>query len=126
MDARPEPSLYGACHSGAVRLRLPFPPEKAIRCNCSICRRLGAVLAYYEFGTVAIEGQPEHTAAYIQGDRTLGTFRCKTCGVPTHWEPLAPQPGARHGVSLNNFEPWLLESVPVRRFDGAETWTFLD
>lgn len=126
MDARTETSLHGACHCGAVRLRLPFPPEKATRCNCSICSRLGAVWACYEFGTVAIEGHPEHTAEYIQGDRTLRTVRCKTCGVTTQWEPLAPQPGAHHGVNLNNFEPRLLDSVPMRRFDGAESWTFLD
>jgi hypothetical protein len=101
-------------------------PEKATRCNCSICRRLGSVWAYYEFGTVLIEGHPDHTDEYIQGDRTLRTIRCKTCGVVTHWEPLSPQLGANHGVNLNNFEPKLLESVPIRRFDGADTWKFLD
>jgi hypothetical protein len=29
-------------------------------------------------------------------------------------------------VNLRNFDPKLLESVVVRRFDGADTWTFLD
>jgi hypothetical protein len=27
---------------------------------------------------------------------------------------------------LRNFDPKLLESVLVRRFDGADTWKFLD
>lgn len=44
----------------------------------------------------------------------------------THWEPLQPEPGMHHGVNLRNFEPKLLESVRIRRFDGADTWTFLD
>jgi hypothetical protein len=101
-------------------------PETATRCNCSLCRRTGTVCAYFEFGTVLIEGHPEQTVDYVQGDRTLRTIRCKTCGVVTHWEPLPPQPGARHGVNLNNFDPKLLESVRVRRFDGADTWEFLD
>ena len=119
-------SLQGSCHCGAVKLTLPFAPEKATRCNCSICRRLGTVWAYFEFGIVLVEGHPDQTAEYIQGDRTLRTIRCKTCGVVTHWEPLAPQPGARHGVNLNIFDPQLIESLHVRRFDGADTWTFLD
>jgi hypothetical protein len=119
-------SLQGTCHCGAVRLTLPSPPEKATRCNCSICRRLGALWVYYEFGTVRIEGHPQNTEEYIQGDRTLRTVRCKTCGCITHWEPLTPQPGAKHGVNLNNFEPGLQELVRVRRLDGADTWTFLD
>ena len=73
-----------------------------------------------------IEGHPENTDEYIWGDKTLRTVRCKTCGVATHWEPLAPEPGQKHGVNLRNFEPGLLASVQVRRFDGADTWTFID
>lgn len=122
----PSPSLQGTCHCGAVRLTLPFAPEKATLCNCSLCRRLGGLWAYYEFGTVVIEGHPEQTEAYIWGDRTLRTIRCKTCGVATHWEPLDGPAGARHGVNISNFEPALVQTVTVRHFDGAQTWTFLD
>src|SRR5690606_40423788 len=69
---------------------------------------------------------PENTEDYTWGDRTLRNIRCKTCGIFTHWDPLDPKPGARHGVNLRNFEPKILESVVVRRFDGVDTWTFLD
>lgn len=116
----------GTCHCGAISVTLPSPPEEAISCNCSICRRLGAVWAYYEFGTVRITGHPEHTQDYIQGDKTLKMIRCSTCGCVTHWEPLDPESGARHGVNLRNFEPGLLESVHTRDFDGADSWEFLD
>jgi hypothetical protein len=118
--------LQGACHCGAVRLTLPSRPQKATRCNCSLCRRIGAVWAYYEFGSVAIQGHPEDTEGYVQGDRTLRTVRCRTCGVATHWESLVPNSDNRQGVNLNNFDPALLAQVNVRRFDGADTWTFLD
>ena len=126
MEQSSLPSLHGSCHCGAVSLTLPSRPEKATRCNCSLCRRVGGVWAYYEFGTVLIDGHPDQTVDYVQGDRTLRTIRCKTCGIVTHWEPLPPKVGARHGVNLNNFEPKLLESVHIRRFDGADTWSFLD
>lgn len=125
-ETQPSPSLEGSCHCGAVRLTLPFLPETATRCNCSMCRRLGTVWAYFEFGTVAIEGHPEHTADYVQGDKTLRTIRCNTCGCVTYWEPLPARAGAKHGVNLNNFEPKLLDAVRIRRFDGADTWEFLD
>ena len=74
---------------------------------------------YFEFGTVEIEGHPENTAEYIQGDGTLKTIRCRTCGCVTHWEPLEPKPGARHGVHLGNFDPELIASVRARKFDGV-------
>jgi hypothetical protein len=54
---------------------------------------------YFEFGTVKIEGHPQATAEYIWGDRTLRTIHCRTCGCVTHWEPLEPKPGAKHGVN---------------------------
>ena len=119
-------SLRGSCHCGAVRITLPSAPDKATDCNCSICRRLAGLWAYYEFGTVLVEGHPENTSEYIWGDRTLRTIRCKTCGVATHWEPLQAVPGQKHGVNLRNFDPAILRSVVVRKFDGADTWTFLE
>jgi hypothetical protein len=130
MNPLPSPaddtSLHGACHCGAVRLTLPVAPAKATSCNCSLCRRTGGIWAYYALGTVIVEGHPEHTDAYVWGDRTLRTVRCKRCGIVTHWEPLDAQPGAVHGVNLRNFDPKLLESVVVRRFDGADSWTFVE
>lgn len=118
--------LVGTCHRGAVTIALPFAPETATSCNCSMCRRLGGIWAYYEFGIVKITGHPERTQEYVQGDKTLRTIRCKTCGCVTHWEPLKPELGLRHGVNLRNFNPKLLETVTVRCFDGADTWEFLE
>lgn len=116
----------GACHCGAVRLTLPSTPEVATRCNCSRCRRIGGPWVYYPFGSVTIQGHPESTTGYLSGDRTLTSFHCRTCGSVTHWEPIDPVAGTRHGVNLGNFDPTLIASVRVRRFDGADTWTFLD
>ncbi len=116
----------GSCHCGAVRITLPFKPEVATACNCSLCRRIGGPWVYFEFGTVKIQGHPEATAEYIQGDKTLRTIHCRTCACVTHWEPLQPTPGAKQGVNLGNFDPELIASVRVRRLDGANTWKFFD
>jgi hypothetical protein len=101
-------------------------PAEVLSCNCSLCRRTAGIWGFYEFGTVVVQGHPENTEAYIWGDRTLRNVRCRTCGIVTHWEPIDPTPGARHGVNLRNFEPALVDALVVRRFDGADTWTFLE
>ena len=95
----------GSCHCGAVRLTLPATPAVATDCNCSLCRRIGGPWVYFEFGSVKIEAEPDALVAYCQGDRTLRTMHCRTCGCVTHWEPLAAAPGAKHGVNLGNFDP---------------------
>lgn len=118
--------LHGSCHCGAVRLSLPYLPEQATRCNCSLCRRIAGTWAYYPVGSVKVEGHPEHTTDYIWGDKTLRNIRCRHCGSVTHWEPLGDTGGGKQGVNLNNFDPAVLDDVRVRRFDGAQTWTFLD
>jgi len=118
--------LAGTCHCGAVKLWIPEVPATATRCNCSLCRRLASTWAYFALGTVRFEGHPEHTEAYVQGDRTLRNLRCKTCGCATHWEPIDPIETPRLGVNLNNFPPALLDRVTIRRFDGADTWTYME
>jgi hypothetical protein len=53
-------------------------------------------------------------------------MRCGHCGCVTHWEPIEPKAGDRHGVNLKMFPRELLERVRIRRFDGADSWTFID
>lgn len=56
------------CHCGAVRLRVAFALERVTDCNCSICRRLGVLWAYYAPAQVTITGL-NSTAAYVRRDK---------------------------------------------------------
>ncbi|MED5621966.1 GFA family protein [Ideonella sp. BN130291] len=114
--------LSSTCHCGAVRVEVPSAPEELTNCNCSLCRRLGGLWAYYPADTVKVHGHPENTDEYIQGDRTLRTVRCKTCGCTTHWEALDPAKVTKIGVNMRNFDPEGLGPVRIRLLDGADTW----
>src|ERR1700712_846535 len=103
MQTRDGP-FEGSCHCGNVRLAISHSPLHLIKCNCSICFRLGARWAHYDASMVKIEGHPRHTSAYVWGGKTLQTFRCNTCGCVTHWEALAPEAGAEVGINMNNFD----------------------
>ncbi|MBF6024673.1 GFA family protein [Lysobacter niastensis] len=117
--------ISGSCHCGAVQIEVPEPPQSLLDCNCSLCRRNAALWAYYPPDAVRVIGHPQHTSEYVWGDRTLRTVRCSHCGCITHWEPL--QPGLeRVGVNMRNFDPAVIAAVPVRHFDGADTWEYLD
>jgi hypothetical protein len=118
--------ISASCHCGAVRIEVPAPPATLTNCNCSLCRRYGALWAYYPVDAVRVTGHPEHTAGYVWGDKTLRTVRCATCGCITHWEPLQPTADGKLGVNMRNFDPDALGAVRLRRFDGANSWTYLD
>ena len=75
--------MKGSCHCGAVRIEVPHAPEWLGRCNCSFCRKIGSLMAYYpDDGRVKIEGE---TVAYIWGDRMISLHHCPTCGCFTDW-----------------------------------------
>jgi hypothetical protein len=110
--------IAGSCHCGAVHIAVPEAPASVKSCNCSICRRLGTLLAYYKPDQVTITHAPGATDAYIWGDKMLALRRCATCGCVTHWEDITASPGDRMGVNARLLEIDI-ESVPVVKFDGA-------
>jgi hypothetical protein len=118
--------ILGTCHCGAIRIELPSPPETVTDCNCSICRRYGALWAFYTIETVRVIGHPENTVAYIWGQKTISTLHCRICGCVTHWESLDPESDNRVGINIRNFDPEAVAGYRVRRFDGADTWAYLD
>ena len=76
------------CHCGAITLEIPEPPTKVTECNCSICRRLGALWVYHPPEKVAILHGQNATSTYVWGDRTLEFCSCRICSCTTHWLPL--------------------------------------
>jgi hypothetical protein len=117
--------LSGSCHCGAVKIQVTRKPRRLTSCNCSICRRQAGLWGYFKPGQVKITARRGAIDHYVWGDKCLSLCRCATCGCVTHWKPLT-RGAKRMGVNLRNFDPSVIESIRVRRFDGAQTWKFLD
>ena len=108
--------LTGSCHCGAVRIEVPAAPEWVASCNCSICRKLGSLVAYYpDDGSVRVEGE---TVPYIWGDRMIALHHCPVCACFTDWRSTSESYG-RVGVNAR-----LLDGFEVREgrslFEGRE------
>ena len=116
--------LTAACHCGAVTLEVKRAPRTLTDCNCSICRRYGALWAYYR--SVRIICQPEHIESYSWGRKTLRFFRCGVCGCITHHERTKQRSGNTVGVNARNMDPGVVASTRIRRLDGAKTWRYFD
>jgi hypothetical protein len=113
-----------SCHCGRVRIEIPEPPTSLTSCNCSLCRRYAGLWAYYPSDQVKLTAGEGETVAYIQGDRTLETHHCRTCGCVTHWRGLG-QHAERSAVNMRLGDPEVLDGTTVRHLDGAETWDLL-
>jgi hypothetical protein len=79
-------TVQGSCHCGTVRIEVPAPTEWVVSCNCSLCRRTGALMAYFPPDAVRVEGA---TTPYLTGDRFIRLHHCPTCACHTHWDANA-------------------------------------
>ena len=118
--------ILGSCHCGAIGFVLLDRPAWLTACNCSYCRRARALWAHTTADRVTLTHTPEATLRYEWGDRTLAFVSCRTCGCTTHWDSLDRAPNRRMAVNCAMADPACLEGLPVRRFDGAESWAFLE
>lgn len=105
----------GSCHCGAIRIMIADDPADASECNCSICRRTGALWTYSSLTLVRVSGDG---VGYVQGDASLTLWHCPTCGITTHWTPMDPAYD-RMAINLRLFEPAIWEALPRRLIDGA-------
>lgn len=115
-------TVEASCHCGGVKLRIAHAPTELKACNCSICRRQGAVMAYYSPTQVQVSPPTGGTDVYMWGDRQIEFHRCKVCGNFTHWAPV-DKALDRMGVNARLMAPELLRDIRVLEFDGADSWT---
>lgn len=113
--------IHGACHCGAVRWQLDGSPEGATACNCTVCRRYGALWAYDHDGEgIHVDGA---TRPYVRG-KAIAFHFCPVCGCMAFWRALAVgQDGKRRiAVNLRLAEPQDVSQVPIDHFDGLDTF----
>ncbi len=118
--------LEGSCHCGAVKLRYDGLPKAVVICNCSICRRLAAMWGHGSIGVITIDAAPDATLGYRWGDKSLAFHTCRICGCTTHWLSEAPEMPRRAAINLRMVESAQISGLPLRHFDGADSWTYLD
>ncbi len=93
-------------------------------CNCTLCRRYGVLWAYdYEGEGIGVSGP---TTVYVRGPDIELHF-CPTCGCVAYWRSqyLDDQQRRRIAVNVRLTEPHEVASVPIRHFDGLDTFEAL-
>ncbi|MBY7959782.1 GFA family protein [Vibrio fluvialis] len=74
------------CHCGAVELELSLPDGivDPRRCDCSICRRKGAIVASVTLDAIRIVKGQESLRLYQFNTQTAKHYFCSVCGIYTH------------------------------------------
>ncbi|MFP3583443.1 GFA family protein [Paraburkholderia sp. SIMBA_055] len=79
-------TLKGSCHCGSVKFEVRTPLAPTARCNCSLCRRKGALMSPpFEAGRLTITQGEDALTLYQFNTRVAKHFFCRHCGIyPFH------------------------------------------
>jgi hypothetical protein len=111
--------MDGSCHCGAVRWRFDGVPTSATSCNCSICRRHGALWAYgFEGEAISVSGE---TGTYVWNNKALAFHFCARCACVVAWLATSRGEDGRLYGAVNlrlAVEPEAVAAVPIVHHDG--------
>ncbi len=109
----------GGCHCGAIRFEMETDLKKAVRCNCSLCRKKGALMHRVKPEQFKILQGENDLVLYQFNTHIAKHFFCRRCGIYTHHHPRsAPDLIA---VNLNCLDDDVDESgLEIICFDGKK------
>ncbi|MEX2354173.1 MAG: GFA family protein [Gammaproteobacteria bacterium] len=114
-----KPIHSGSCHCGTVKFEVSLPNGlvEPRRCNCSMCRRRGAIAASVPLDDLRIIEGREYLSLYQFGTMTAEHYFCSRCGIYTyHRRRSNPDEYGFNIACLEGVDPFELGEVPV--FDG--------
>jgi len=115
-----QPRHRASCHCGAVVLELELPDGivDPRRCDCSICRRKGAIVASVPLSGIRIIQGADVLQVYTFNTHVAKHYFCSRCGIYTHHQRRSypDQYGFNVGC-LEGVNPFDLE--PVAAKDGV-------
>lgn len=109
-----------SCHCGAVVLELYLPNgiEKPRRCDCSICRRKGAIVGSVPLSNIKILKGESELKLYQFNTGTAKHYFCSNCGIYTHHQRRSDPTEYGYNIGcLEGVNPYDLGAIQV--MDGV-------
>jgi len=114
MDLNPTHSM--TCHCGGVEIEVDLPDglRQLRRCNCSMCRRRGAVVASVNLDQLRIKQGADKLSLYQFNTMTAEHYFCSVCGIYTHHRRRSnPKEYGINVACLEGVNPYELGEIPV-------------
>lgn len=115
-----QPRHLASCHCGRVKLELALPDGVVDprHCNCSMCRRRGAVVASVPLSGLRILEGAGHLKVYQFNSFTAKHYFCAHCGIYTHHQRRSDPTQYGYNVGcLEGIDPFDIPDVPT--LDGV-------
>ena len=112
-----QPKHKATCHCRSVELQISLPDGliDVRRCDCSLCRRRGAVAASVPLSDIKIVRGEEFLTLYQFNTKTAKHFFCRKCGIYTHHQ-------RRSNPHLYGINVACLEGINPLKIDEITTY----
>ena len=101
----------GSCHCGGVTFTVSGTIAKGAVCDCSICRRKGAVMAAVETERFTITSGEDNITLYQFNTHAARHHFCKICGIYTHHKRRRDDMIGINTGCLNGFDKKELDEI---------------
>ncbi|TPJ18462.1 GFA family protein [Mesorhizobium sp. B2-7-2] len=111
--------LYkGSCHCGKVAFEVKGELGMAVRCNCSICSRKGALLWAVPHEKLNLVAWGDDLGRYTFGKVQIAHRFCRTCGIHPFAEDVGQGNERSAYININCLDGVDIASIEVFEFDG--------
>ncbi|WP_233161425.1 MULTISPECIES: GFA family protein [unclassified Achromobacter] len=119
----------GSCHCGACRFEVDMNLDHVRSCNCSICRKRGALNHRVPAEAFRPLTPLTDLTIYQWHTRTAKDYFCPTCGILPFRIPSAPTaeelaqgavPFTGWVINVRCLEGVILEDIPIKKIFGAD------
>jgi hypothetical protein len=102
-----------SCHCGRVKaeINLTGNLEKILKCNCSICKRKGAIMSLVKNEDFKITEGQDNLKLYQFHTKIAKHYFCQKCGIYTHHNP-------RSNPAMTGFNVGCIDEVDTFQFDN--------
>jgi len=118
--SRMEKSYKGACHCGRVRFEVVADIDHVRVCDCSTCRKRGALIFRVPEKNVRLLTPLSDLALYEWGTLTGKDYFCPTCGILPFRRPSALTAHER-ARGVKPFHGWAVNARCLAGFDIEKT-----
>jgi hypothetical protein len=105
-----------SCHCGAIAFTVEGDFKEAIDCNCSMCRRKGALLAAVPRAAITLKTPDAELGTYQFNTHAIYHHFCRNCGTAPFSEAVD---GKMAMVNLRCVPDVDLKALKIVEFDGA-------
>ena len=109
------------CHCNAVEAEINISGnlDKILRCNCSVCKRKGAVMSMVKNEDFKIVKGEDKLKLYQFHTKVAKHYFCSNCGIHTHNRPRSnPKIYGVNIACVEGVKPFEIENIPVNDGDN--------